>query len=368
MSITERNTRRERRLRAASIRRNSCLVVALLVSFGCASFDQAKQGADEQPPYTRVHFASDVELRSAEFSGLAWFVDDDARSHLALLEQSAVDAPGSRFEAGRIRLVSESVLRDALTNVAPIAADKIRFMSIDASRLPACPGWEFDGYEAVAFDGKTIWIAAEFEPEKGAVSMGVLCMGRIEVVGGELVARLTHRSKPLVGQARVENMAYESIVFGEGRDPALIYEANGALKELRMTAPTIWSYARLDEPPRSAKFPHIEYRITDATAVRGGRFWATNYFFPGDDELAPAGHGDSGPVERLVEFRISDGRIEKTGTTIALRDDASKAPARNWEGVAWSEALAGFLVVTDANDESHGQETILGFISSAANR
>ena len=43
------------------------------------------------------------------------------------------------------------------------------------------------------------------------------------------------------------------------------------------------------QPLEAPPFPPMEYRITDATPLdANGRFWAINYFFPGDELLIPA--------------------------------------------------------------------------------
>ena len=61
------------------------------------------------------------------------------------------------------------------------------------------------------------------------------------------------------------------------------------------------------------KSPNIEYRITDATKVKNNKFWAINYYWPGDKKDLKPGldrlrkNKDNDPnqtIERLVEFKI----------------------------------------------------------------
>ena len=92
-----------------------------------------------------------------------------------------------------------------------------------------------------------------------------------------------------------------------------------------------------------------------------------NYFFPGDVHLLPAsdplaekyGEGEThqsfDPVERLVEFQITEDGInisDQPPFQFRLLPDNE---ARNWEGLVLLDE-SGFLVVTDKFPT-----TILGF-------
>ena len=88
------------------------------------------------------------------------------------------------------------------------------------------------------------------------------------------------------------------------------------------------------------------------------RFWAINYFWPGDKKLLNPGKDDilnkakqvsshfkSDQIERLVEFQISAGEISISDTKpiqLFLESDAS----RNWEAVARLDDK-GLLIATD---------------------
>jgi hypothetical protein len=117
--------------------------------------------------------------------------------------------------------------------------------------------------------------------------------------------------------------------------------------------------------------PHhrVSHHRCDGPRSRG-RFWAINYFFPGDaEQIDPApdslaeeyGEGPTHTrfttVERLVEFQYTDTGILRTATApiqLQLIDDDH---SRNWEGLARLEGQ-GFLIVTDKHPE-----TILGFVA-----
>jgi hypothetical protein len=147
----------------------------------------------------------------------------------------------------------------------------------------------------------------------------------------------------------------------------LFYEANGAAVYPEGRAPV---FDRDLNPLEPLALDNLEYRLTDATASDGqGRFWVSNYFFPGDLAILPMAdplaeqfgrgpsHATASVVERLVELRLPDGqgRIALSGTPpVQLRLAEGQVP-RNWEGIARLDGR-GFLLVTDRYPE-----TILAF-------
>ena len=117
------------------------------------------------------------------------------------------------------------------------------------------------------------------------------------------------------------------------------------------------------------KSPNIEYRITDATRIdQNGRFWAINYFWPGDKKrLKPAAdpiaetsgkgktHQSSDVVERLIEFEIKD-EIINFSDHEPIQLELDKDAPRNWEGIVRIDDK-GFLIATDKHPKM-----ILGFV------
>ena len=116
-----------------------------------------------------------------------------------------------------------------------------------------------------------------------------------------------------------------------------------------------------------APFTQIDYRITDVTSLDSqNRFWAINYFFPGDTFLARdndplvlgyglgATHRNYNHIERLVEFQYSEQgitRIDQPPLYLQLN-----AIQHNWEGVVRLDQR-GFLLATDKFPN-----TLLGFV------
>ena len=130
-----------------------------------------------------------------------------------------------------------------------------------------------------------------------------------------------------------------------------IYEANGS--NLRKD-PYQLSFSVNDLSLKRIKSPNIEYRITDATKVKNNKFWAINYYWPGDkkdlkpglDRLRKNKDSDTNQtIERLVEFKIKKNEIKltkKKPVDLILEEGKS----RNWEAIV-RFGESGFLIATD---------------------
>jgi hypothetical protein len=148
-----------------------------------------------------------------------------------------------------------------------------------------------------------------------------------------------------------------------------IHEVNGHIINL---APLAHIFGANDlQLLNTISFPHIDYRITDATSLdEAGRFWAINGFtLPtnplgiGTEALAAKygvgqTHRTSQAVERLVQFQYSS-----TGITLVdappVQLELMVDSARNWEGIVRLDhfEFTGFLLVTDRLPR-----TILAFV------
>ena len=116
------------------------------------------------------------------------------------------------------------------------------------------------------------------------------------------------------------------------------------------------------------KFPHIPFRLTDATSVdQQGRFWGINYKYNRDvfsddkvDAIAEQyGQGQSHQrydnVERLLEFQIDEGRVSLVNQP-PIQLQMTNKEGRNWEAIVRLDDL-GFLIATDKYPGS-----LLGFV------
>jgi hypothetical protein len=295
-----------------------------------------------------IPLAGRAANKDAEFSGMAWYGDD-----LILLPQYP-----NRFGAGDGALLAIAKA-DLLAFIdgkrqEPIAPRAIPF------KAPGLSIAGFEGYESIAFVGEQVFLTIESKP--GAM-LGYLVKGKIardlsaiEIDASAFVA--------LAPQADITNFSDETIVVTKDKLLTL-YEANGA-------GPNPKPVARVfDFKPAAVgtiPFPNIEYRITDATPTdAANKFWAINYFFPGDVKILPLfdplaqkfgkgkTHTQYPQIERLVEFQYNDAGITLTDTP-PMQFVLPNADARNWEGIARLDNR-GFLIATDSYPQ-----TILGFV------
>lgn len=289
---------------------------------------------------------------NAEYSGLAWYGD-----WLILLPQY----PG-RFDGGSDGALLALARADVLayldgTSTAPLAPRAVPFSAPGLAADVA----GFEGYEAIAFDGERAYLTIEASPPGGM--RGYLVAGDFAPdLSGLSLDPETLVEIPMPAQSG--NKSYESLLLAGGQVLAL-YEANGLALS---PEPAAVAFDLSLAPAGSVPFPRVEYRVTDATALdAGGRFWAINYFFPGEPELKPAvdplaqqyGQGPTHTqyeyVERLIELEYTDSGIhlvDRPPIQLALIADE----ARNWEGIVRLDSR-GFLIVTDKFPE-----TILAFV------
>ena len=284
--------------------------------------------------------------RKQEISGMDWYQD-----RLFLLPENM---------GGFLFSISKAEILDAIVGSKGVAITpkKTRFKTPDYSSLIK----GFDGFEAIAFDGDKIYIS--IEAEHNGKMIAYLVWGKID--SKSLEVNIDEKSlQPISTPIQLDNISFESLLIND-KDIIMIYEANGL--NLRKNAKqTVFSHKRKNTS--QIDFPNIEYRITDVTRIdNNGRFWAINYFWPGDKKLLIPGkdnvlnkikqgssHSRSDQIERLVEFQLNKGEISISDTKpiqLFLESDAS----RNWEAVARLDDR-GLLIATDKHPKM-----ILGYV------
>ena len=284
--------------------------------------------------------------RKQEISGMDWYQD-----RLFLLPENM---------GGFLFSISKAEILDAIVGGkgVPITPKKTRFKTPDYSSLIK----GFDGFEAIAFDGDKVYIS--IEAEHNGKMIAYLVWGKID--SKSLEVNINEKSlHPISTPIQLENISFESLLIND-KDIIMIYEANGL--NLRKNAKqTVFSHKRKNTS--QIDFPNIEYRITDVTRIdNNGRFWAINYFWPGDKKLLIPGkdnvlnkikqgssHSRSDQIERLIEFQLNKDEISISDTKpiqLFLESSAS----RNWEAVARLDDR-GLLIATDKHPKM-----ILGYI------
>jgi hypothetical protein len=294
-----------------------------------------------------ITLAGPITQRSSQLSGLAWYGD-----YLILLPQfpDFVTQDG----AGVIFALPKADLLAAVDGVRsePLEPLQIPFFAPNIASLT--PGYQ--GFEAIGFDGNEVYLTVEAETSRAVT--GYLFHGTMAAdLSGLAVDTSFWATIP--AQTAISNKSEEALLVAPDA-VVTIYEVNGRGVNPAPVAHRIDRGLQMLAP---ASFPAIEYRITDATALDGsGNFWAINYFFPSDTELALDGDDElavtygKGPthsafpqVERLVKFHYDGSAITRTeAAPIQLQLTLF---AHNWEGIARLDDR-GFLLVTDTFPET----------------
>ena len=275
-----------------------------------------------------------------EYSAMAWYGDT-----LVLVPQFP-----ARDDNALVTLARADVLAYLRGEIdGPLPTGRITFD--DGNLAERITG--FEGYEAIGFDGDTVYMTVETHP--GTWMLGYIVAGTIDADGITLDPALR---TPVAVQAPLSNMTDETLVI-DGDRVLTIFEANGVNVNPAAHA-NVFSRGleKLDPIP----LPNVEYRLTDATALDDARrFWAINYFWPGDEKLKPADdpiaatygegetHAQGTVVERLLEFQVADDGVTLTETPPIQLTLLPAGVARNWEGIARLQDgdIDGFLLVTD---------------------
>ena len=295
-----------------------------------------------------IPLSGSITDRNEEISGMDWYGDN-----LILLPENL---NGYLFSIHESELDSRIHGRDT----SAILPKKIKFLTPNYDNI--LPG--FDSFEAIAFRGFEVYLTLEirFPDSMGAaLARGHIDENTLDVIIPE--QNLIELAVP----SFVDNMSYESLVIDQNTVYAF-FETNG---ESLVNDPYALAYSL---PPTTTlkmfpMFP-LEYRIADATRLDSRKnFWVINYFYPGDREtikpskdILAVKHGEgpthsvSDRVERLVEFRLKDKKIDLTNRApLELRLEGEKT-SRKWEALARYDN-EGFLIATDKYPT-----TILAFI------
>jgi len=284
-----------------------------------------------------------------EISGMDWYKDN-----LCLLPENL---NGYVFFINKAEFDS----RINKTDTSAITPKKVRFITPDYKKI--IPG--FDSFEAIAFRGHEVYLSIEVKfPDSMSC---VFVRGHIDDKSLEITIpeqTLTTLEVPTY----VDNLSYESLVVNNKKVYAL-FETNG---DNLIPNPYALSIGISGNEIQKHPITKINYRITDATKIdKNNQFWAINYFFPRDKKsLQPSkdlliekyGQGPthrlSERVERLVEYKINNNRIDLTDSPHIEIELEGEKISRNWEAIARYENK-GFLIATDKYPKP---STILAFI------
>ena len=281
-------------------------------------------------PIQEIELEGIITNPKQEISGMDWYNDN-----LFLLPENL---------GGYLFMVKKNEIQKQLSlkkgSIKPI---KTIFNTPDYSK--SIPG--FDGFEAIAFYENSIYVT--IEADDNGEMVGYIAWGNIDPISYEITI-LEKNIQKISTPIQIDNLSYESIIRHEN-NLLLLYEANGS--SLRKD-PYQLLISLNDFSSKKIKGPNIEYRITDATKVRKNKFWAINYYWPGDkknlkpslDKLSKNKKTNSDQtIERLVEFKIKRNSISltrKKPINLILEEGNS----RNWEAIV-RFGESGFLIATD---------------------
>ncbi|MFT5572008.1 MAG: hypothetical protein ACI9FR_000929 [Cryomorphaceae bacterium] len=229
----------------------------------------------------------------------------------------------------------------------------------------------FDGFEAAACDGKTLWLTIEsvglFQRFRRfrRFSSFLVPADIVEQNNGKTTLVLqTDRIKKLGSQSKLENKGDEALTIWK-QQVITFHEVNSSTV---INQPVAQAFNKHSGEKALYKFPHIPYRLTDATTVdQQGRFWGINYRYNRDqfsddivDTIAQQhGQGQSHQrydnVERLLEFQIDEGGVYLVNQP-PIQLEMTSSEGRNWEAIVRLDDL-GFLIATDKYPGS-----LLGFV------
>ncbi len=286
---------------------------------------------------------------NAEVSGLTWSCDS-----LVVLPQNP-EIFGNGDNLGFFVMAKGDILQRLDAIAAGRMAKPLQPVAVPceaAGMMRIIRG--FDGLEAMGILGDRVYMTVEAKED--TVMAGYLVCGHYDIGHDGVAIDMTRMTSIPLG-LNIPNVAEESMII-DGNRVITFSEANG--RNL-VREPRAKVFNEVIDYLGSIPFPHIEYRVTDATALDAeGRFWVINYFYPGerfkllpapDPEVEKYGPGegaeDCACIERLLELRLTpENTIVRTETPpINLRLSAD-GRCRNWEALVRLDDR-GFLLMTD---------------------
>ncbi len=268
----------------------------------------------ENNPIQEIELKGIINNPKQEISGMDWYNDN-----LFLLPENL---------GGYLFMVKKSEIQKQLSlkkgSIQPI---KTIFNTPNYSN--SIPG--FDGFEAIAFYENSVYVT--IEADQNGVMVGYIAGGSINPNSYEITI-LEKKIQKISTPVQIDNLSYESIIRHKN-NLLLLYAANGS--NVRKD-PYQLSISLNDFSSKKIKGPNIEYRITDATKVKKNKFWAINYYWPGDkknlkpslDKLSKNKKTNSDQtIVRLVEFKI-----KRNGTSLTRKKPINlileEGNSRNW--------------------------------------
>jgi hypothetical protein len=318
------------------------LAAAIILIFSCST-PKAKPPLKiiSEHKTVNIPLAGEAASGYAELSGLC-----NLEKNIALLPQYPNKFDNSIFSIPQKRINRFLDQNDLL----PIVPHTIKLQNLN-ELINRVEGYE--GFEAIANAGNGILffsIEAKKNNEMGSYIVKAFLNEDKKQIQFDLSNLIYHS-----GQSGLWNYSEEAI-FVYGENIFGIHEINSPnFNKYPMATKTSKGMQTLE----AISFPHIRFRVTDATDVdRSGYFWVLNYHWQDerkiqnnyDDTLMAiyglgATHRKTLTVERLVELQVTPEKIQLTGRAPIYLNLNLNADSRNWEGI--TRFNNGFLICTD---------------------
>ncbi|MEA2104068.1 MAG: hypothetical protein U9P79_05425 [Candidatus Cloacimonadota bacterium] len=328
-------------------------ISVLFILSGCANTTSNNGQAEPQTVAVQeIQLAGPISHRDAEISGLVWF-----GNYLILLPQYPDRFAGE--SDGKLFSIERNIISEYVNHVdrTPITPEEFEFFA--PGLKDSIPGYE--GFEAIGIWGNKIFLTIEASPDS---MRGYLISG--EINGAENIITMDMSSLAQIPlQQQIPNASDETVLVTQDR-VITIFEGNGMNINPSPIAHVFDHNLQLLE---NIPFPHIEYRITDATDLNGeNKFWAINYYYPGDKKTYKPNFPQSKdtkklhnlktntPVEQFIQLQYTGNSIELTELEPIELQLLPSGDARNWEGIVRLNET-GFLIATDKYPQ-----TIFGFV------
>ena len=244
----------------------------------------------QDAPETAVQFielTGPASIRDAEISSLVWYGD----YLLMITENPFIYA--TEGNAGKFFALEKSDIIDYLGADSPEPLEPFEVPLISKDIQDAVGGYSvaFDGFEGAAVqtglgyfakDQIFLSIEADTVSEADPTMRGYLVSGTIAPDLSSITLDLD-KFIELPYQTDFNNMSYEALLLN-GDNLTAFYEVNGEVANPDAVAYDVsLGSGELTATP----IDHLNYRLTDVTSPdENGMFWATNYFFVGEDFLA----------------------------------------------------------------------------------
>ncbi|WP_276482657.1 hypothetical protein [Paraflavitalea pollutisoli] len=243
-------------------------------------------------------------------------------------------------------------------------------------KLPGYVKDHFRGFEAIVIYRDTVFMTIETAYAQRDKSVGFVIRGMLNKKTHEIdidpSAILTVKNVVVadpvlknVPNEQVKQIGFEAITLRQDRSGTKLFilpEFNTGFGMRPFASQVRPDFGGLEQVPIAP----VDFRITDMTQDDTGKWYALNYYYPGERALYVGSHLDEirsripGFAPDSVFARIV--QLEQKGSSWVWKE-IKRIPTRgnNWEGLV--RLANGFLIISDANKNPEKLKTTLAYIA-----